>query len=439
LVRRALGSESRADGFTVDEIRDRAGDVNGKRHAKDGAHGADRRPRQHHRPRTPQEEHERPHAHDAEREHRMAFADSVQVGRKLGDEGNRLLDHRPALADRAHHEHDARHRDQPAAGNERDVAGQAVGAPLLLQEHEDAERRHGDERHDQGMFAEGPLDEDGPGTDEIDDGVHSALLGSPNLSKRSGRGKQLCQGERCRVTCITRRRCCYALRTIAGVRALMDGAPTCCMFARSSVRSSSSTRSTPGWPNAPSPQIYGRPTHTPCAPMASALTMSVPRRKPLSTRIGMRPRTASTISGSASMVERPLSSLRAPWLETMMPSMPFSAASTASSCARMPLSTIFIFVVSRRRFRKSQVIAEDWVFVRPETSTPSYMERRFRLACRLLRSWQVLQSRVSVRCSLNSVSWLRPPLRSTVTATTGQPAFSARVTNALATSHLLVA
>ena len=33
--------------------------------------------------------------------------------------------------------------------------------------------------------------------------------------------------------------------------------------------------------------------------------MSVPRRKPELTRIGMRPRTASTISGSASMVERP--------------------------------------------------------------------------------------------------------------------------------------
>jgi hypothetical protein len=105
----------------------------------------------------------------------------------------------------------------------------------------------------------------------------------------------------------------------------------------------------------------------------------------------------------------------------------------------MPLSTIFILVVSRSRLRKSQVIAEDWVCVRPETSTPSYIERRFRFACKLARSWQLSQLRLSVRCSLKSVSWLRPPLRSTVTATTGQPAFSARVTKVLATSHLLVA
>ena len=72
--------------------------------------------------------------------------------------------------------------------------------------------------------------------------------------------------------------------------------------------------------------------------MHSALTMSEPRRKPESTRIGIRPFTASTISGSASMVERPESSERAPWFDTMMPSRPASAAITASSQARMPLS-----------------------------------------------------------------------------------------------------
>ncbi len=59
------------------------------------------------------------------------------------------------------------------------------------------------------------------------------------------------------------------------------------------------------------------------------------------------------------MVERPLSSLRAPWFETMIASMPASAASLASSCARMPLITIFILVVSRSRLKKSQVMAED--------------------------------------------------------------------------------
>src|SRR5215470_4855436 len=50
--------------------------------------------------------------------------------------------------------------------------------------------------------------------------------------------------------------------------------------------------------------------HTACAPIQSALAMSVPRRKPLSTRTGIRPPTASIISGKASMVERPLSSAR---------------------------------------------------------------------------------------------------------------------------------
>src|SRR5262249_30136003 len=108
----------------------------------------------------------------------------------------------------------------------------------------------------------------------------------------------------------------YARRTIAGTRCFTVGAPICCIMARSSMRNSSSTRSTPGWPNAPRPQMYGRPTHTAVAPMHSALTMSEPRRNPESTRIGMRPCTASTISGSASMVERPESSPRAPWLET---------------------------------------------------------------------------------------------------------------------------
>ena len=114
----------------------------------------------------------------------------------------------------------------------------------------------------------------------------------------------------------------------------------------------------------------GRPMQTALAPIHSALTMSEPRRKPLSTMIGMRPFTASTISGSASMVERPESSLRAPWLDTMIASMPLSAAITASSQARMPLITIFILVVSRSRLKKSQVIAEDCVLVSPERSNP---------------------------------------------------------------------
>src|SRR5215813_14668745 len=51
--------------------------------------------------------------------------------------------------------------------------------------------------------------------------------------------------------------------------------------------------------------------HTARAPMASALTMSVPRRKPLSIRMGMRPAAASTMSGRASMVAPPPSSAAA--------------------------------------------------------------------------------------------------------------------------------
>src|SRR5215475_1573909 len=123
----------------------------------------------------------------------------------------------------------------------------------------------------------------------------------------------------------------------------------------------------------------------------------------------------------------------------MMALTPASAASTASSYARIPLRTTFILVVSRRRLMKSQVMADDCVLLRPLTSTPSYIARRDRLAFRLLRSWHALQSRVSVGLRRNSVSWLRPPERSTVTATARHPAFSARFTNASATSHLLVA
>src|SRR5262245_39195200 len=55
-------------------------------------------------------------------------------------------------------------------------------------------------------------------------------------------------------------------------------------------------------PKAPRPQRYGRPMPAACAPMASALTTSVPRRNPLSMITVMRPFTAAMISGSASIV-----------------------------------------------------------------------------------------------------------------------------------------
>ena len=95
--------------------------------------------------------------------------------------------------------------------------------------------------------------------------------------------------------------------------------------------------------------------HTARAPIASALTMSVPRRKPESTSTGRRPSTASTISGRASMVERPMSSSRPPWFDTMMPSSPLSTARIASSGVIRPFSTSLVFTVSRRRLMKSQV------------------------------------------------------------------------------------
>src|SRR5450631_1101397 len=47
----------------------------------------------------------------------------------------------------------------------------------------------------------------------------------------------------------------YARRTMAGTRCLMVGAPTCCIAPYNSTRISSSTRSTPGCPKAPRPQI----------------------------------------------------------------------------------------------------------------------------------------------------------------------------------------
>ena len=95
-----------------------------------------------------------------------------------------------------------------------------------------------------------------------------------------------------------------------------------------------------------------RPRSRPCA---SALAMSVPRRKPESTSTGTLPPTASRISGRASMVERPLSSARPPWFDTTMPSSPFSTASLASSAVIRPLTSSRVFTVSRRRLTNAQV------------------------------------------------------------------------------------
>jgi hypothetical protein len=61
---------------------------------------------------------------------------------------------------------------------------------------------------------------------------------------------------RCRTLGAHLERCCRGSQTcftIAGTSCFSDGAPTCCMAARSSSRRSSSARSTPASPKAPSP------------------------------------------------------------------------------------------------------------------------------------------------------------------------------------------
>src|SRR6202158_6101374 len=110
--------------------------------------------------------------------------------------------------------------------------------------------------------------------------------------------------------------------------------------------------------------------HTACAPIANALTMSLPRRKPLSIRIGMRPPRAPTISGTTSMVALTPSSTRPPWFETTIASIPASVASFASSWARIPLSTSLTLTVSRKRLIRSQVRLGTIVVLTPPRSMP---------------------------------------------------------------------
>ena len=68
----------------------------------------------------------------------------------------------------------------------------------------------------------------------------------------------------------------------------------------------------PACPPAAVAYSVGRPMSTDFAPSASALTTSLPRRKPLSTSTVVRFPTASTISGSTSIGAIELSKLRPP-------------------------------------------------------------------------------------------------------------------------------
>src|SRR5262245_52789739 len=88
-------------------------------------------------------------------------------------------------------------------------------------------------------------------------------------------------------------------------RAAMLVRPVDTIASRNSVFMISSKRWMPAAPNAPSAHRLARPRHTALAPSAIALTMSLPRRKPLSTSTGIFPPTASTISGSTSSVAGP--------------------------------------------------------------------------------------------------------------------------------------
>lgn len=78
------------------------------------------------------------------------------------------------------------------------------------------------------------------------------------------------------------------------------------------------------------PQIAGRPARQKSAPRARALKISVPRRIPPSTAMGILPFATGTISRRTSRVEGTLSSWRPPWFEITIPSKPYFMASSAS-------------------------------------------------------------------------------------------------------------
>ena len=75
------------------------------------------------------------------------------------------------------------------------------------------------------------------------------------------------------------------------------------------------------------PRAGRGPTRTARAPSASAFRTSVPRRMPPSRSTSIRPSTASTTSGSASIVAATPSSWRPPWFETTIAAAPCSHAS----------------------------------------------------------------------------------------------------------------
>mmetsp|Transcript_19966 Transcript_19966/g.58321 ORF Transcript_19966/g.58321 Transcript_19966/m.58321 type:complete len:206 (+) Transcript_19966:440-1057(+) len=130
--------------------------------------------------------------------------------------------------------------------------------------------------------------------------------------------------------------------------------PQSCRAMYSSSRRRLRTLNTPSSPEWARPQTYGRPISTARAPRARALRASVPRQTPPSRYTSQRPATAWTTSGRASMVAGTVSSWRAPWFDTRMPSTPCFTASRASSAVITPLTTIFILVTVLSHSMSSQ-------------------------------------------------------------------------------------
>src|SRR3989454_906223 len=127
------------------------------------------------------------------------------------------------------------------------------------------------------------------------------------------------------------------LKIRSGVRSAIPVRPQRPIVVRTSSRRISKARATPAAPSAARPHRIVRPIATIFAPRANAFTTSVPREKPPSTTISARPATASTMGGSASMVDCVWSSWRPPWLETQIRRTPMSTARRASRTVMIPL------------------------------------------------------------------------------------------------------
>ena len=99
--------------------------------------------------------------------------------------------------------------------------------------------------------------------------------------------------------------------------------PASAIAVESSFLKISSTRSTPACPPTASPQRIGRPTSTAVAPRPSALSTSVPQRKPPVDEHRAPPGDGGDYAGQRVEIDAGApSSCRAPWLETTTPAAP---------------------------------------------------------------------------------------------------------------------